>query len=274
MARLSEKILQELTEIVYRESGIVLKDKRELMEARLANLMRKKGYQSPQEVLNRLKNDSSGEALVEFLDQVSTNLTFFFREPDHFDFLARVLMPDLVARKKAQRNNRIRIWSAACSSGEEPYSLAIIVKDFLASDTSWDIKILATDISTKVLNKAIAGRYSKQEVGKAPPTIVQRYFQRSGDLKKPVYQVADEIRQMVVFRRLNLLQESYPFKGRFDLIVCRNVMIYFDAPTKQNLLRRFHRYLEDGAYLFTGHAESLTTYEHLFKRVQVAIYRR
>ena len=274
MPRITDKIFREFVEIVYRESGIVLNDKRELLEARMASLCRKKGYSGPEEVLSRLKNDSSGDALIELLDQVSTNLTFFFREPAHFTFAAKKLLPDLTSEKRLKKNNRIRFWCAACSSGEEPYSLAITAKEFLGDNNSWDLKILATDISTKVLRKAIEARYSKQEVMKAPTATVQKYFERGGTREAATYQVRDEIKRMVYFRRLNLLDDGYPFKGPFDLIICRNVMIYFDNKTKQELLQRFHRYLAPGGYLFTGHAESLASYEHLFQRIQVAVYRK
>jgi chemotaxis protein methyltransferase CheR len=274
LARITDAQFQELVELVYRESGIVLRDKRELVDARMASLARKKGYQNPQNFLERLKADQTGEALIELLDQVSTNLTYFYREPAHFDFVTKKLIPELVARKKSQRSNRIRFWSAACSSGEEPYSLALTVKEHLGDESNWDVKILATDISTRVLNKAVAGRYSRQEVIKIPTQMIQKYFERSGTRTDPVYTVRPEIKKLIAFRRLNLLQESYPFAGRFDLIICRNVMIYFDHPTKQALLKRFHQYLEPGGYLFTGHAESLTAYEKMFKRVQVAVYQK
>ncbi|MEW5725508.1 MAG: protein-glutamate O-methyltransferase [Thermodesulfobacteriota bacterium] len=274
MGHISDRQFNELVELVYRESGIVLKDKRELVEARLASLSRRKGYQEPAEVIESLKQDQGGAALVELLDQVSTNLTYFYREPAHFEFLEKVLLPELVNRKRAARRNRIRFWSAACSSGEEAYSLAMTTKEHLPDGGNWDFKILATDISTKVLRKAVAGRYTRPEVLKAPAGYIQKYFDRSGDRHEPVYEVRREIKDLVVFRRLNLLMDSYPFSGLFDLIVCRNVMIYFDQPTKQALLSRFFRYLEPSGYFFTGHAESLTGYEHLFRRVRVAVYRK
>jgi chemotaxis protein methyltransferase CheR len=274
LTSVSDKIFRELVDIVYRESGIVLKDKRELLDARLASLARKKGYRGPEDILERLKVDQSGDALVELLDQVSTNLTYFFREPAHFEFMSRVLLPEIVARKKAKRESRIRFWSAACSSGEEPYSLAITAHQHLGDHHGFDLKILGTDISTKVLRKGVEGRYSKQEVLKAPTQVVQQYFDRHGDRRETVYEVKPEIKAMVSFKRLNLLLDSYPFSGRFDLIVCRNVMIYFDTETKKKLLEKFHRYLNDGGYLFTGHAESLTAYEKMFKRIQVAVYRK
>jgi chemotaxis protein methyltransferase CheR len=274
LSRISDKLFKDLVDLVYRESGIVLRDKRELVDARLASLARKKGYSGPEDIIRRLRNDSNGDALIELLDQVSTNLTYFFREPAHFDFMGKSFFPEIMSQKKTRKQNRIRIWSAACSSGEEPYSLAITAREAMGDDTSWDLKILATDISTRMLRKGIDGRYNRQEVMRAPGQLISKYFSRTGDRQQPVYQLKDDIRRMVTFRRLNLLQDSYPFSGLFDLIVCRNVMIYFDHPTKQDLLKRFHRYLDNGGYFFCGHAESLTSHEHLFKRVQVAVYRK
>lgn len=274
MSRISDKLFKDLVALVYRESGIVLNDKRELVDARLASLARKRGYSGPEEIIERLRNDSSGDALIELLDQVSTNLTYFFREPAHFDFMSKSFFPEIMAKKKTRNQKRIRIWSAACSSGEEPYSLAITAREAIGDDTSWDLKILATDLSTRMLRKGIEGRYNRQEVMRAPGQIVSKYFSRGGDRQQPAYQVNDDVRRLVTFRRLNLLQDSYPFSGLFDLIVCRNVMIYFDHPTKEALLKRFHRYLDAGGYFFCGHAESLTSHEHLFKRVQVAVYRK
>lgn len=274
MPKISDRVFNQIVGIVYQESGIVLHDKRELLEARLASLSRKKGYGDAEDVLERLKSDQTGHAVVELLDQVSTNLTYFFREPAHFDFMSKVFLPQITALKKARRQNRIRVWSAACSSGEEPYSVAITINEFLGNDPGWDVKILATDISTKVLHKAIAGQYSRQEVLRAPAGLIQRYFVRKGDRHAPIYEVTDDIKKMIVFRRLNLLEETYPFSGLFDLIICRNVMIYFDFQTKNALLKRFHRYMHDGAYFFTGHAESLTSFESIFKRVKVAVYQK
>lgn len=260
--------------IVYQESGIVLRDKRELVEARMASLARKKGYAGPKDILDRLKADSSGDRLIELLDQVSTNLTFFFREPAHFDLLTKKIMPELTQQKKNKGQNRIRFWSAACSSGEEPYSLAIAAMEYLKKDSSWDLRILATDISTKVLRKATLGQYNRQEVLKAPAKTIQQYFNRKGDRNNPIYEVVPEIKKLVSFRRLNLLDEKWPFSGVFDLIVCRNVMIYFDAQTKRSLLNHFYRYMDAGAYFFTGHAESLTGLSETLKRVQVAVYKK
>ena len=146
--------------------------------------------------------------------------------------------------------------------------------EYLKDLSAWDFKILATDISTKMLYKASEGRYTKQEVLKVPNSIVSTYFDRFGKRPHEEFVVKDEIKRSISFRRLNLLQDEYPFNGPFDLIVCRNVMIYFDDQTKAGLLENFHRYLAKGGYLFTGHSESLFRYEHLMKRIQVAVYRK
>lgn len=274
MTKIEEQTFRDIVDIVYKESGIVLHDKRELVEARIASLCRKKKYKGPEDFLQRLKNDESGQVRIELLDQVSTNLTFFFREEAHFDYLAQVILPELAVTKKAKNSKRIRIWSAACSSGEEPYSLAMVITDFFHDLRAWDIKILATDISTKMLAKAQIGEYSKEDVTKTSPQMIQRHFDRIGDRENSVYRIKEELRSLVVFRRLNLLEQEYPFSGLFDVVVCRNVMIYFDNATKETLLNRFYRYMNKNAYLFTGHAESLSGYEHYFKRVKVAIYKK
>lgn len=261
-------------DLVYQESGIVLGDKRELVDARIASLIRNKKYSGPEEVLIRLRDDESGQARIELLDQISTNLTYFFRENAHFDFIANQFFPELIAKKRSQRSNRIRFWSAACSSGEEAYSLAMVAREFFRSDNSWDFKILATDISTKMLKKAQIGAYTRDDVSKATANMVQRYFIKSGIGNNSVFNVITAIRDLVTFRRLNLLVDQYPFSGLFDMIICRNVMIYFDTPTKEALLGRFYNNLHKHGYLLTGHAESISGYEHYFKRVKVAIYKK
>jgi len=274
LTKIDRKTFDQIERIVYRESGIVLKDKQELVESRIASLCRKKGYDGPADFLIHLKKDKGGSVLIELLDKMSTNLTYFFREPAHFKFLADVFLPELMAKKKKRGSDKIRIWCAACSSGEEPYSLAMVVRDSWNDIDSWDFKILGTDISTRMLREASLGEYSRADLQKVPPAMTQRYFTRSGNRHEQVYKISDEIRRMVVFQRLNLLGESFPFSGLFDLIVCRNVMIYFDQATKESLLGTFHRYMLDGACLFTGHAESISGYHHLFKRVQVAVYKK
>ena len=274
MTKIDSKTFDQIVKVVYQESGIVLNDKQELVEARIASLCRKMGYNGAGDFLGRLKNDQDGSVLIELLDKISTNLTYFFREPAHFKFLSDVFLPELLAKKRKQGSNRVRFWCAACSSGEEPYSLAMVVRDFWDDINDWDFKILGSDISTKMLREASRGEYSSADVEKVSLPMKQRYFTRFGNRHEQNFRINDEIKQMVVFRRINLLGESFPFSGLFDLIICRNVMIYFDQGKKETLLGRFHQYMLDGAYLFTGHAESISGYHHLFKRIKVAIYKK
>ncbi|MBW1710525.1 MAG: protein-glutamate O-methyltransferase CheR [Deltaproteobacteria bacterium] len=274
MSRINNVTFRRIVDIVYKESGIVLENKQELVEARLISLCRKQGYESPEAFLKLLKKDRTGSLLVELLNQVSTNVTHFFREKAHFDFVIRTLMPKLEVKKKTEGSNRVRFWSAACSSGEEPYSLAMAIHHYRAGNAEWDLKILATDISTQALQKARQGLYSRQEVKKTPPHLYKRYFSLIDNHDDPVYKISDEIKQMIAFRRLNLLKEDYPFSGLFDLIMCRNVMIYFDTQTKEALMKRFRKYLHPGGILIIGHTESLTGYEKYFKRVGIGIYEK
>ena len=213
MNSISEEEFKALVNLVYQESGIVLNNKRELVDARLASLSRKEGYKSPGEFLRKLKSDHTGESLVELLDQVSTNLTYFYREPAHFEFLSKVLLPDLIAAKKHSSQPSDPFLSAACSSGEEPYSLAMTVLDKLGDASGWDFKILATDISTKMLRKGIQGRYTRQEVLRAPPDLISRYFHRVGIRNSRTTMWPAEVKKRVAFRRLNLLQTATLFRG-------------------------------------------------------------
>jgi len=214
---------------------------------------------------------STGEEFTHLIDSLSTNLTSFFREMGHFDFLLDSYLPALLLKKRKLRSSRIRAWSAGCSTGEEAYSLAITLLHATGDGTGWDIRLLATDISTHVLQIAKKGRYEKSRVEAVPAALKSRYLLpgRLGD--KAVCQVAPAVRNVVRFAYLNLM-EPWPFSGPFDFIFCRNVMIYFDKPTQQRLVNRFWDYLESGGLLFTGHSESLTGVNHEFRYVQPTIY--
>ncbi|MBI5186179.1 MAG: protein-glutamate O-methyltransferase CheR [Nitrospinae bacterium] len=227
----------------------------------------------PREIIQRLVDDRTGTVLVELIDALSTNVTHFFREDHHFKFMREKLLPDLVKRKKASGDATIRIWSAACSTGTEPYTIAIVVKEFFDSFLGWDFKILATDISTKVLGIGAKGIYSTKDLETVPKTYLTRYFRKIGGRhEEGGYQVNPELRNLVTFRRFNLLTQDYPFTRKFDLIFCRNVMIYFDQPTKNQILQSMQKHLHASGYLFTGHAESLGRAVKGFKHVEPAIY--
>ncbi|MCE5336431.1 MAG: protein-glutamate O-methyltransferase, partial [Desulfobacteraceae bacterium] len=215
---------------------------------------------------------NAGE-FINFLDSVSTNLTFFFREAQHFEFLEKIALPELVEKKCKGRDGRVRIWSAGCSTGEEPYSLAMCVLANLPDAMKWDFRILATDISTRALEVASKGAYTDDKVQKVPPALRQLHFRKNGNGNgRAEYEIAPHLKRIITFRRLNL-KEGYPFKGPFDFIFCRNVMIYFDKKTQEELVNKMAGYLGPGGYLFVGHSESLTGLSHKLTYVRPAVYR-
>lgn len=271
---LSEKLFQEFSHLVYQKCGINLHEgKKALLQARLNKRLRATGIGSYEEYYDYVLSGEANE-LIFFLDSVSTNLTFFFRESQHFDFLKDVSLPELMEKKRAERNNRLRVWNAGCSTGEEPYTTAMCVLSNLDVPQKWDFRILATDISTRVLEMAARGVYAEEKVMKVPAALRQQYFvKRNGEDGKVEFEVSAALKKIITFRRLNL-KEPYPFKGPFDYIFCRNVMIYFDKKTQESLVQRMAGYLAPGGYLFVGHSESLTGLEHPLRYVRPAVYRK
>ena len=205
------------------------------------------------------------------LDAISTNLTYFFREGQHFEYLRQIALPEIVARN--QKSKRLRIWSAGCSSGEEPYTLAIVVGEAMRALGQWDVAILATDLSTRVLAKARAGVYEAERFREMPPQYLSAYFHVIQTRPMRLHEVNDSLRRHVKFARLNLM-ENWPMRGPFDVIFCRNVMIYFDKPTQAKLIRRYWDILCPGGLFFVGHSESLSGIEHDFEYIQPAVYRK
>ncbi|HVT81750.1 MAG TPA: protein-glutamate O-methyltransferase CheR [Phycisphaerae bacterium] len=295
---LSDADFRLITGMVYDHCGITLNEsKRDLVQARLSKELRAGGYQTVEQYVRMLMADQTGARFTSLIDALSTNLTSFFREPEHFQYLTSTLVPGWVAAR-GNATRRIVAWSAACSSGEEPYTLGIALSealvaaeqaagrsgaavDSISGPGGWDVRILATDISTRVLGTAKAGIYPSSRLGGISPEHRQAYFGRCdpsflphrGRGKEEVFQVRPFLRSMIRFRHLNLM-EGWPFSGPFDVIFCRNVMIYFDKPTQERLVNRFHDCLAPGGYLFTGHSESLTGIRHTFQYVKPTIYRR
>jgi chemotaxis protein methyltransferase CheR len=266
----TERDFERISDLVFRHCGINLHDgKVELVRARIAKRLRLGSFVSARAYMDHVLADPGGEEFTELIDALSTNLTSFFRESGHFDFLAGRFLPALAERKRKQRTNRIRAWSAGCSTGEEPYSIAITLAESLGE--GWDVRLLATDISTRVLRIARAGMYEKERVQPVPPASRNRYLTPNRIEGNLVFRVTDDLRRMVQFAYLNLM-EPWPFTGPFDFIFCRNVMIYFDKPTQQKLVGRFWDCLDSGGLLFTGHSESLTGITHRFRYVQPTIY--
>lgn len=264
---LSNEQFSIISRMMYELCGICIPPGKEAMvKARLLTRLRVLGVNGFQEYLGYIKSDESGQELMSMIEALTTNKTSFFREPQHFEFLRLHILPGLV-----EENRRIRIWSAGCSSGEEPFSIAILLREAMADIGHRDVRVLATDISRRMLDVARWAEYKQESLGNIAQELLRKYFicLDGGPLR--LYRVIDEVRQMVSLAWLNLIG-SWPMKGPFNLIFCRNVMIYFDNLTRQRLLLRFWDLLEPGGYLMVGHSESLTGTSHLYRYVQPAIY--
>ena len=265
--RLKLQEFDAIRRLAYQKFGLDLRNgKEELVAARLGKKIRQHGFNSFEEYYQHVVSDPSGEALIGMIDSLATNHTSFLREPAHFEFLRQVVLPELAAR------SHLDFWSAACSTGEEPYSLAFTLADQLSPASFSGIRILATDISTKVLRIAQRAVYPEERFQNFSRTWMTRYLLRGEGQWKGSYRVKPHIRSQVEFSRLNLI-EPFPLGRLFSAIFCRNVMIYFDKPTQEKVIGRLSDCLEPGGYLFVGHAESLTGINHPLRYVRPAIYR-
>ena len=278
--QLTDDDFQAVRTVVYDHCGISLSDdKRTLVRARLAKQVRTGQFTSATDYLEHALADRKSTAFTEFIDAISTNLTSFFRESDHFDYLSNTVLPAMLKHKREIGDGRIRAWSAACSSGEEPYSLAITILEAINLSgfgaANWDIRLLATDISTRMLARARAGIYTESQMASVPPRHRGRYFKDASSSANDAtqYAVSSRLSDIVRFRHLNLM-EPWPFKGPFDFIFCRNVMIYFDSATQEKLVERYSHCLSPGGLLFTGHSESLTGIKHRFQNIRPSIYQK
>ncbi|KLU66822.1 MULTISPECIES: protein-glutamate O-methyltransferase CheR [Desulfosporosinus] len=250
--------------------GIHLKaEKQSLVTGRLHNVLLEKGFNNFTDYFRYLKNDTSGKAMATLIEKITTNHTFFMREADHFHFFRDQVLPYL---RKTVRDKDLRIWSAACSSGEEAYTLAMILDEFFGKEKAfWDSKVLATDISDKVLNIARKGIYPHEGIASLPANWRMNYF---NNYDTDHYILTDKIRKEVIYRKFNLMEPVFPFKRKFNTIFCRNVMIYFDQRTKNELVDKFYANMEYGGYLFIGHSESLNRDLTRFKYIMPAVYRK
>ena len=272
---LTDAEFEKISRLIYDQCGICLgQGKESLVRSRLGKRIREGHFESFWNYYEHVVQDSTGEELIRLLDSISTNFTSFFREEQHFDYLGSELLPELVQRKQQIRGKRtIRLWSAGCSSGEEPYSIAITLLETIKSPLAWELSILATDISTKVLLAAESGVFSKDRVTSIPHEVLKKYFLRGDRKWRDFVRVKDSLKEYISFRRLNLM-EPFRFGEQFDCIFCRNVMIYFDSKTRTELVSRFYNCLNEGGAFLIGHSESLTGIKHSFKYVRPAIYRK
>ncbi|MDR1611821.1 MAG: protein-glutamate O-methyltransferase CheR [Planctomycetota bacterium] len=272
---LTDDLFNKIRKYVYQHARISLgENKRELVRARFGKVIRQRKMKGFREYFNWMQNDKSGEALSEVMNAISTNLTSFFRENQHFQYLANTFLPMLAASPEARRGGKIRLrgWSAGCSTGEEVYSIAITLLENIQDHAGWDIKLLATDLDTEVVAHGQRGLFARERLKGVPPAIVKRYFDTAVDDKgKPAYQAKAVLRGLATFRYLNLFTD-WPFRNKFNFIFCRNVMIYFDRETQEQLINRFYNLLGPGGHLFIGHSESLSGVTHRFEYAQPTIY--
>ena len=257
----------KISQIVYKYSGIRLTSgKEELVRSRLIKRLRTLGLDSFSSYLRYIKEDKSAQELHAMIDALTTNKTSFFREIQHFNYMRSSILPALKAR-----NSRMRVWSAGCSSGEEPYTIAMILQEEWPKIHLADVRILATDISARILSKARTAEYDKDCLKDVSPEYLSKYFTllRSSPIR--IYGVQENIKRMIRFAQLNLM-DAWPMRGPFDIIFCRNVMIYFDSATQSRLVRRFYDLLVPGGHLLVGHSESLVANSCGFKYIQPATY--
>lgn len=267
LLHITDAEFKEIIGFVYRRYGIDLSRKKQLIEGRLSFTVKNKGFDSFGPYFEMLRSEKNKEEMEVFLNRITTNYSYFSRESEHFQYLISHVLPELTKTRRGD----LRIWSAGCSSGQEPYNIAMANDQFFGANKGrWDSTILATDISANVLQKARKAVYSADDIKNMPASWRTRYFNKLSD---GTYQVTEAIRREVVFRSFNLM-EPIVAKKPFDIIFCRNVMIYFDAATTAALLQRFYNATAPGGYLFIGHSESIDRVNSGYSLVHPAVYKK
>lgn len=269
MLTISENEFQILAAFVKRHYGINLSQKKSLIENRLYSTVLAMGYQSFSDYVRHITIDRTPADIETMLNRLTTNYTFFMREAEHFDYFKAAILPWI---EKTRKDKCLSVWCAGCSTGEEPYSLSMVIKDYLGTRSGlWDTRILATDLSQSALNGAAHAEYPEESLKNLPSGWKQRYFLKTADPKR--YAVTPDIRSNVIFRPFNLM-DPIEFRIRFDVIFCRNVMIYFDLPTRDALVRRFYEATNPDGYLLIGHSEALNKSTSPYRYLKPATYRK
>lgn len=265
---------KKLSSFIYEQYGIKMPDaKQTMLQSRLHKRLRALNIRSFKEYIDYVfSKEGQREELLHMIDEVSTNKTDFFREPAHFDFLTHQLLPEFVSQNPG--SNILKAWSAGCSSGEEPYTLAIVLSEFAAKNPGFDFSILGTDISSRILQTAVNAVYPEERINIIPMALKRKYFLRSKDRNKRTVRLVPQIRNKVHFQRLNFMDASYNISGTFDIIFCRNVLIYFDRQTQQNVINRLSTKLKPNGYFFLGHSESITNMSVPLRQVRPTIFTR
>lgn len=274
--QLSHRQFLKVAKFIQEDYGIKMPSSKKIMvESRLQKRMRQAGFASLKEYVDYVFSPEGRHLeLIHLVDAITTNKTDFFREPNHFKILSEKILPLLLAHKQRNPNQAIKIWSSACSSGEEPYTLAMTLHEFVNGASKLNFSILASDISTRVLKKAIRGTYSEERIADIPMFMRKKYLLKSTDRTLGLVQLKSQIRDLVSFRRINLMHDDFGIKEKMHIIFCRNVLIYFDKETQQALIRRFARQLVSGGFLFIGHSESLSGMDVPFNSFLATIYQK
>ncbi|MBO5097603.1 MAG: protein-glutamate O-methyltransferase CheR [Agathobacter sp.] len=267
---MTEEEFLRIVRFLKSQYGIDMSRKKPIVQGRLENYMRMNGFRNYSDFMDAMEKDATGNLEKKLVNLLSTNHTYFMREPEHFTYMRQTVLPWL--KKKEERRKDLRIWCGASSTGEEPYTLAMILMDYFGLEHgAWDTKVLATDISTDVLQHAIAGLYTTEQVEVLPDNWKRRFFRKV--MNQDVYRVTDELKKEVIFRKFNLM-DDFPFRKKLHVVFLRNVMIYFDDRTKRELIQKIYDVMEPGGYLFIGQTESLDKSIKGFEMVKPSIYRK
>jgi chemotaxis protein methyltransferase CheR len=274
--RITDKEFRKLGEYIHTRYGIKMPPvKRTMLEARLQKRLRVLGMRSFSEYSKHVFSPEGTEnELFHMIDMVTTNKTDFFREPQHFDFLVNSALPEVEAAWGGGIRRPLKIWSAGCSSGEEPYTLAIVLSEYAQKRQGFSFEILGSDISTRVLEKAATAVYNESKVDPVPMNLKKKYLLRSKDRSRQEVRLVPKLRNLVRFRRINFMDDDFGMREKMDIIFCRNVIIYFDRPTQEKLLNRLSGHLVDGGFIFMGHSETLSGLNVPLKPVVPTIYRK
>lgn len=267
--KFSEEDFIFIVKLIKEKTGINIQPhKKNMVYSRIARRIRKMNFKSFQEYRNLLQSDNSEDEIVDFINALTTNLTKFFRENHHFEHLKKVSLPK--AMEHNYQTKRLRIWSAGCSTGMEAYSIAMTIKETIKNINNWDIKILATDIDTNVLDTGRKGIYRKSDVETVPSEYKSKYLK---NISSDQVEMHDSLKALIYFKPLNLI-ENWPLKGPFDIIFCRNVIIYFTKDTQKMLFSKFENVLSDSGFLYVGHSESLHNVSDRFKLIERTTYEK
>ncbi|MFZ5941668.1 MAG: CheR family methyltransferase [Bacteroidota bacterium] len=264
----------QLSHFIYNELGIKMPDvKRIMLQSRLQKRLSELKMRSFKEYIEFVfSKEGRNDELITMIDLVTTNKTDFFRESSHFDFMTETALPEILSSRTA--TGPVKIWSAGCSSGEEPYTIAIAVEEYIRNNRRFDYEIFATDLSTRILERATTAVYSEDRIAGLSYDLKKRYFLKSRDPKNHTVRVAPEIRSRVSFQRLNFMDAQYPVDNNFDIVFCRNVLIYFDRDTQQDVITKLASRLKNDGFFFLGHSESITNMNVPLRQVKPTIFRR